>query len=386
MAGPGSWRYNAAVRRARLISLLLLVAVPTQARGREKILLLDRSPLKMDRRIRQQVMDGLQTALESGGFLVQRRSPTTPDRAPIEELLTEAKSHSEQFHEQQALETLNRAERAFRAGFGRWVSVKPLIRVLLARARLGADLGNKAEVKRDLGRAVVLDPELTLDPGLFPPDLVRTFRRIKQRTRHVSLTITTSPPGHPVWVDGKRRGQAPVLVKLPPGEHFVAAGWRGTTRGKVVPVGEQGVRVTLAAPQRARLSDHRLRNMGQEVGARWVVGLYLRKMGAGHQVRVRAIVTRAVQVPRVYRAKPVERPRLTWAISQVAVQLQGGLRGGTVGGGPTPIRAPSTTKEGSIFTSWWFWTAVVAVVGGGTAAAVVLTRDSDPGVKVTIER
>ena len=89
MAGPGSWRYNAAVRRARLISLLLLVAVPTQARGREKILLLDRSPLKMDRRIRQQVMDGLQTALESGGFLVQRRSPTTPDRAPIEELLTE---------------------------------------------------------------------------------------------------------------------------------------------------------------------------------------------------------------------------------------------------------------------------------------------------------
>jgi hypothetical protein len=80
--------------------------------------------------------------------------------------------------------------------------------------------------------------------------------------------------------------------------------------------------------------------------------------------------------------------QLVWATSQLGVKLQGLLKKtGSVGPGPgRPVGASSRRDDGSVFKTWWFWTIVATVVGGGTVTAVVLTRDSDPGVRVTVQR
>jgi len=385
-AGQGRG-YNGAVKPLLALPLLLLVA--STAVARERVLLLDRSPLSLDVGPRRQVLDGLQNALEAGGYLVERRQgPADPALGPaIESLLARAKGQSERFQEQQALQTLGAAEARFRSGFGREASVKPLIRVLLARARLNADLGRRSEMEQDLSRALVLEPKLSLDPGLFPPTLVQAAQRLREAvgSRPASLTIRSTPSVQTVWVDGKSRGATPVALKLPAGEHFVAVGPRGGTRGRAVTVAAgAAAEVTVAPRARERLTDQRLRNMGQEADAGWVVCLYLIEKAGRYQVRVRALASRVVELPRTYKAEPAPADRLTWATSQVAVQLRTGLASTS---GPEPPQGPPSRREGgSILTSWWFWTAVVAVVGGGTAAAVVLTRDNDPGVRVTLER
>lgn len=389
-AGQGRG-YNGPVKPLLALPLLLLVA--STAAARERVLLLDRSPLSLEVGPRRQVLDGLQSALEGGGYLVDRRegpAPAAPGPA-IETLLARAKGQSEQFQEQQALQTLGAAEARFRAGFGREVSVKPLIHVLLARARLNADLGRRSEMEQDLGRALVLEPTLSLDPGLFPPALVQAARRLREAvgSRLAALSVRSTPTGQTVWVDGRSRGAAPLTIQLPAGEHFIAVGSRGATRGRAISLTSgAAAEVTVAPRSRERLTDQRLRNMGQEADASWVVCLYLIERAGRYQVRVRALASRVVELPRIYKGEAVPADRLTWATSQVAVQLQSGLGGPAASSGLEPLRGPAERREGrgSILTSWWFWTAVVAVVGGGTAAAVVLTRDSDPGVRVTLER
>jgi len=375
------------------VSLLVLAAGPAAGQGRQRVLLVDHSPLTVSTAKRRQVLDGMQSTLETGGFLVAQRDTGRPGSTAkaMRQLLARAKTASQQFREQEALKLLNSGEQTFIEGYGRGPTVKPLIRILLARARLNADLGQQGDMEQDLARAAVLNPELTLDPGVFPPALVATFRRIKQVVTRSggTLSVSTTPAALPVWVDGRRRGKAPLTVELPAGLHFVAVGPLGATRGRTITVSAGKTSQLSLGVRRPRLTDERLRKMGQQADASWVVAVRLIRRGAHYQITARALPIRLTNLPRALRSNPVGPDRLTWATSQLSVQLQGVLAGSTATtiARPQPV-VPVVTRssDGSVLKSWWFWTLVAAVVGGGTAAAVVFTRDNDPGVRVTLER
>jgi hypothetical protein len=379
------------VRRLGLASIVLWTAVASTAAtaAPRRVLLVDTSPLTTDLDLRRQLVEGLGTALETDPRLEARRyvPREQPGGVGIGELMERAKAHSEQFEEQKAVDVLALAERVFRRSFGAHVTVEPLIRVLLARAKLHGDLGRSAEAERDLSRVAVLDPERTLDPGVFPPPLVNSFKRLKAKLGASSgtLKVTTFPGGHPVWVDGRQRGGSPLLLTLPAGEHFVVAGPPGATFGRATTVTAGGstkvaIRVDLPEP----LTDDQLRALGREADAAWVLGISVVQRGSRHQIRARALSLRAVEPPRSLRSASVEQARLTWANSQLALRLRAALGDKRrPGAGAAP---PPEPRRSSVLKSWWFWTLVVAVVGGGTAAAVVLTRDRDPGVRVFVDR
>jgi len=366
--------------------MLLLLTGPATAQG-QRVLLIDRSPRSVDPAMRRQVMTGLQNALESINHPVTVHHPPRPESsASIQALLDRARQASEQFQEQEALRLLNSAERAFTSGFGARPGIALLIRILLTRARLHADLGHRPETERDLNRAVVLNPELTLDPGVHPPGLIQLFKQLKPAvTSHTgTLNLITTPPGIPLWVDGRPRGTAQLQLALPAGQHFVAAGQRGAMTGRGITITAGQTLPIHLEMRRPTLTDQRLRNLGLQADATWVVVLKLVPRTTNHQIRLRVLASRVTDLPRTLQSPVVQTDHLTWATSQVAVQLQGLLQGAT----PGPVAIGSSTADGggSVLKSWWFWTLVVAVVGGGTATAIVLTRDSDPGVRVTLER
>jgi hypothetical protein len=374
--------------------ILLCLPRGGAAQAGRGVLLLDRSAVKVDIKLRRQVLDGLENALTTGGFTVSVRSMSGGGGGAavnIDALLAQAKAHGEQFEEQKARAALERAEHLVRAGFVMNPRVKPLLRVLMARVKHAADAGKLDEVQQTLLRAMVINPELTLDPGTYPPQVIAAAKQLEARVnqRRGALQVTSTPPGHPVLVDGRRRGKAPVTVKVPLGEHFVAVGPTGARIGKIVRVGSGGASVTVAVTRRRtkRLTDHRLRNMGQQAGADWVVTVRVVALqGARFQVRTRAIATRTVDVPRRQRSAAVVEARLVRATGQLGVKLQQVLRGRQAVSSIPPVAPPDRDDDGSIFKTWWFWTIVGVAAAGGAATAVVLTWDSDPGVRVTVER
>jgi len=68
-----------------------------------------------------------------------------------------------------------------------------------------------------------LDPDRTIDPLKFLPDVVRAFRAAGQPAGRGSIAATIDGPGLEVWVDGNRIGAAPAVVSAPAGIHFVVA-------------------------------------------------------------------------------------------------------------------------------------------------------------------
>jgi tetratricopeptide (TPR) repeat protein len=97
-------------------------------------------------------------------------------------------------------------------------------------------LGNANDAKRAFAQAVVLDPEMELDPLRYPPRVQQAFASIRDRIRlaqPAALQIQV-PEGMPVdiWVDGRKRGRAPLRVEgLPPGRHYIRAVGPGAHRG-----------------------------------------------------------------------------------------------------------------------------------------------------------
>lgn len=89
-------------------------------------------------------------------------------------------------------------------------------------------LGNKSEAKMAFAQAVVLGPEMELDPLRYPPRVQEAFSTIRDRIRAAPpATLRIQVPDRmpvTIWVDGRRRGSAPLTISdLPPGRHFIRA-------------------------------------------------------------------------------------------------------------------------------------------------------------------
>ncbi len=370
-------------RRPTTLLPLLASLLATPAAAKDRVLLVDISSPRIAAPLREQVLVGLVTGLGDGG-LEPRRPPRDAGVAlgkKIDGMRGEAKQLAQRFKEQEALERLRRAEAAYRAGAGRLTSVEPLIAILLDRAKLEVDTGKAAEVRQTLRRLAVLDPELTLDPGRFVPQLVRALAGLRKKAarRQGQLRVTSTPSGLPVWIDGEPDDTAttPAELTLIAGEHLVSAGSRHSARSQLVTVeqdSDASVRLTFAEPD-----DNQLRAVGREASAAWVVAVKVNAQGGKHRVTLRVISARTVKVAREVSSEPFAAGQSTWALSKLSLTALPLLGGAALDDKRPPPSTPPpvTDDDDSLLKKWWFWTAVgVAVAaGGGVTAAVLLTGD-----------
>ncbi len=86
--------------------------------------------------------------------------------------------------------------------------------------------GQEKPARAELERLLAFAPDAELPRAQFPPDLLAFARRTRQaaQARGARLEVLSTPEGAEVWVDGRRRGLAPLTVRgLGSGDHHVAA-------------------------------------------------------------------------------------------------------------------------------------------------------------------
>jgi hypothetical protein len=101
--------------------------------------------------------------------------------------------------------------------------------------------GDKEGARAELARVFAEDPGVSLDKSAFPPDLMDEADRDRSEAESqskVELEVTSEPSGL-VWIDGKPIGVSPLVAKVTPGRHLVAASAPGTrVHLKLPPVAE----------------------------------------------------------------------------------------------------------------------------------------------------
>ncbi|MEZ4409621.1 MAG: PEGA domain-containing protein [Polyangiales bacterium] len=73
-------------------------------------------------------------------------------------------------------------------------------------------------------RALAYQPEATLPPGVFPPEVERAFDEVRRGVvlaGATARTVRTVPAGARVEVDGRPEGRTPVTLRLTPGVHHL---------------------------------------------------------------------------------------------------------------------------------------------------------------------
>jgi len=85
--------------------------------------------------------------------------------------------------------------------------------------------GQSKPARAELERLLAIAPDAELPPAQFAPDLLAFARRARKavQARDARLEVKSTPEGAEVWVDGKRRGVAPLAVRgLGAGDHHLA--------------------------------------------------------------------------------------------------------------------------------------------------------------------
>src|SRR5215472_14401855 len=112
---------------------------------------------------------------------------------------------------------------------------------LLAQARAKS---SRSAAEAALRRIYRVEPGYHPDTSLYPPSfrkLADEVRKKQARAATSRLDVAVSPPGADVYVDGRKLGQAPVSLRLPPGSYRVEAdfGHRSPFRTVQVPEAPQ---------------------------------------------------------------------------------------------------------------------------------------------------
>ena len=118
----------------------------------------------------------------------------------------------------------------------RWSTERDVL-TLLAQVQLKND---RTAAEAMLMRIFRVDPDYKPDTSLFPPSFQKFADGVRKTAKKAALVrfeVTTSPPGKPVYVGGKRAGVGPVALRIPPGEYRVEVDWgyRGLGRTVTVP-------------------------------------------------------------------------------------------------------------------------------------------------------
>ena len=121
-----------------------------------------------------------------------------------------------------------------------------------AYAYFGAGYDDNGE--GDLGRAFAIDPELVVDEKLAPKNAVAVANRVRARVKPagLQLKVIANTPRAVVFVNGKNRGAAPLMIAdLPIGDHLVRVLAEGHEPfGQVVTIIDTSVEVAAALTPR----------------------------------------------------------------------------------------------------------------------------------------
>ena len=289
----------------------------------------------------------------------------------VDGAIAEARRQSEQFEEQKALSTLDRAETAYRRA--PQIDVKPMLDLLLLRARIQFDVGKTAAARETLRRVAALDPTHKLDPGEYEPRLLSLWQGERKQAAKTQGTLSIEGEGQ-VMIDGSPRGAAPQTLVLPAGEHFVALAAAGRT-----PVVEA---VALHANESKTVHPPAPREPRRELPPPDVMGA-ARTGGAKAIVesRLRRDRDRAVLDSRLV---DVASGRVLASASGPPEQIAGAFATALHPAANTHVadnRKPDDDGTSSPFyTRWWFWTAIGVAVVGGAVAAFALTQNDNVGV------
>lgn len=308
--------------------------------------------------------------------------------AKIEGMLMEAKRLSQQFKEKEALDLLLKGDALFKTEFGPLVSVEPLKKLLIARAKLETDLNLPKKALATLLDISSLDPEFKVDPGVFVPSLIKRYDRAtkKRKRRRGAILVESEPEGLPAWVDGKTYGKTPTSVVVVSGTHYVAVGHPSSTVGQVTSVADRKTAlISLKVPTPEPSDDNSLRQEGKANDATWVVAMNLAKRPDGWKIQLRALRSDTIDVAWTKSSKTGDEDMPAGASSSLAVALREMIAPpNKVKVKVANTRPKKKVEQKSIASRWWFWTAIGAVVVGGAVATTVILTQPDPQVQLRL--
>lgn len=266
--------------------------------------------------------------------------------------------------------------------------------LILARAHLAAD--DRDAAISALRRALVVDPELTLDRRREPPSLLRALAAARAPVEGGTGRLRVDAVGAPaaVFLDGHLAGVTPCyLDAVPAGPHdlvVAADGFRRDVRLiDVRPGAGQAIRVKLEPAPRASLLDEITADLPGLV-ERDAAGAPLRELKAlfvaeqailieAGEDEIRAALfdlaagrrARAVTVP--FEPETAPGPAIVRALYE-------GLdpRAPALATLP-PAGAPPEPEPEALHRRWWFWPAVGAAAATAVAIPVLLLTGDDGG-------
>ena len=356
-------------------------AARDQARGETTIASL-RS--QVDSQVGAQSAYPLRAALED-------RLPQDSGLAEALQLIGSAESAAFDLDHGTANEQLDRAEKILRQSAASDADViTGLADIQLLRGQILAARGKRQEALESFRLAGRLAPERTaLDPGRYPPTVVKLYARAMQprRGKRALVTIQSQPEGATVQIDGAESGQTPREIEIEPGIHYVTAtlaGYRPRSELVTARAG-QGAELSISL-ERMSPQDHARAIRAELIAARdpdWNRELatlaslaaieQLVVIGQDRQGRIRAAVydARAGQLSE-------------WVAPESLTVGSGPSDGGAVVTGPDgdPIGSPSATSPSDKRSSGWpLWSKGLLVVAGVVAVSAgvyaIATRGGD---------
>lgn len=290
----------------------------------------------------------------------------------------------------------------------------PQAAAILAEARLHLGLvalavGKNADADRVFRKVAIADPDRRLDVRSFPPDVIAAYEKSRKAIAAAppcELTLSAEPASAALYVDGRTAG-APV-VKLPCGEHLIAAAAEGGTSGEKVDLTEpKTARALRVAPDPARIasSARAAAKKGDETMLARALDALAAAAGAERVLAwdLRSVNGR-VESPMRLRDRETRGPMMRTAIADLASSaapdpaLRSAITSLLTG---VPQAAPEATAVSSSsrakrragrngIAGWIWWTAggVAVLAAGGAAAALAQPSDGAGGdsVSVTVEK
>lgn len=190
------------------------------------------------------------------------------------------------------------------------------------------------ESRRAFRRALALDPDAALDPGVFSPEVQSAFDdavRAQRAAGRSSRLLSTVPPGARVTLDGRPLGLSPLTLSLAPGTHYLTLERTGFHRVQdrlVVESDGLGAELVVALPRAAveelRAQAGASEGLPEEPDGETLLSM-ARAFGVDRAVFVRRD-GRSVRVPeRGATAAPAPRSAWPWILGGIGAALLVGV-------------------------------------------------------------
>jgi len=308
--------------------------------------------------------------------------PPDPDGASLGRLaakLGQAARRMERMETREAnllLDATEREARAFRPGD----SLRPyLAEIFLRRGLLHLWAGNRAGAEEMFGRARILRPDFTPDPGLFSPSFRESWSRAAARPpAGAEIVVQSIPSGADILVNGTKAGATPGRVRVPVlspvGIRLTRPGYLPVERsGYWLPGDSEMLDVTLTRDRLWRLEELlSASGGGKEAGALLSemlsaagaerVGVFL-LTGKGPMTRVRVLSLEKGN------DEPAVAGEFAWPEGEGGTGAAAASAASLLKSAGWPPVSRDARKAAPWYHKWWVWALLGAAIVGAAAGA-----------------